>query len=113
MLLRIVPCFFLSSRSLIISKEITKPIQLRLRYWNCRGRAQSVRYMLEEIAYAHANVKYREETEYLEKTAESWLPRKSDETIGGPFRNLPVLYWNEKETFGQTLTIGWSTTIIL
>lgn len=100
MLLRVLP------RSLHISKEIHNPIKLRLRYWNIRGRAQSVRYMLEEIAHAHPNVDYQEQIEYLEKAADSWSQRKSDEIIAGPFHNLPVLYWNDQQIFGQTLTIG-------
>jgi hypothetical protein len=35
-----------------------------------------------------------------------WAGRKTDPTVAGPFRTLPVLHWNEKELFGQTLTIG-------
>lgn len=89
-----------------MSTESNKLIKLRLRYWNCRGRAQSFRYMLEEIAHANPNVDYQQVIEYLEKDAESWSPHKSDETIGGPFQSLPVLRWNDKETFTQTLTIG-------
>ena len=81
-------------------------IKLRFRYWNCRGRVQAVRYMLEDIAYNNSNIDYRDEPELLEKAAESWLQHKSDETISGPFHNLPVLHWNDKHIFGQTLTIG-------
>jgi hypothetical protein len=82
-------------------------IKLRLGYWNCRGRVQAVRYMLEDIAYAHKNVDYKEEFEVLEKGFDAWLPRKADENISGPFHNLPVLHWNDENIFGQTLTIGW------
>ena len=59
------------------------------------------------------NVDYQEESEYLEKAAESWLQHKSDETISGPFHNLPVLCWNDKDIFGQTLTIGLLSILFL
>ncbi len=86
--------------------KTTTDIKLRLRYWNCRGRVQTVRYMLEDIAYTHKNVDYQEVPEELEKAMESWFPNKSDETISGPFHTLPVFYWNDTHIFGQTLTIG-------
>jgi hypothetical protein len=81
-------------------------IQLRFRYWNCRGRVQAVRYMLADIAYTHKNVDYKEDPELLEKALESWFTKKGDDTISGPFHNLPVLNWNNTHIFGQTLTIG-------
>ena len=37
-----------------MSIDTTESIKLRFRYWNCRGRVQSVRYMLEEIAHANS-----------------------------------------------------------
>jgi len=81
-------------------------IKLRLRYWNCRGRAQAIRYILEDIAYTHKNVDYKEDPELLETAIESWFHnRKADETIAGPFHNLPILHWND-HIFGQTLTIA-------
>ncbi|CAF3442366.1 unnamed protein product, partial [Rotaria sp. Silwood2] len=80
-------------------------IKFRLYYWNCRGRIQAVRYMLEDIAYTYKSVDYKEDFELLEKAPELWLQHKSDETISGPFHNLPVLHWNDTHTFGQTLTI--------
>ena len=93
--------------------EANASTKLRFRYWNCRGRVQAVRYMLVEIARTHPNVDYQEDPEILEKAMESWFQHKSDETIAGPFHNLPVLHWNDKDIFGQTLTIGSSTTLIL
>jgi hypothetical protein len=80
--------------------------KLRFRYWNCRGRVQAVRFMLADIAYKHKNVDCQEEPEILENAMETWFKYKSDETIAGPFHNLPVLRVNDTETFGQTLTIG-------
>ncbi|CAF1445617.1 unnamed protein product [Rotaria sp. Silwood1] len=81
-------------------------MKFRLYYWNCRGRIQAVRYILEDIAYTYKNVDYKEDFELLEKASESWLQHKNDEAISGPFHNLPVLHWNDTHTFGQTLTIG-------
>jgi hypothetical protein len=89
-----------------MSTEISTNIKLRLRYWNCRGRVQAIRYMLADIAYENKNVDYQEDPEILEKAVESWFQHKSDETISGPFHNLPVLQWNDTNVFGQTLTIG-------
>ncbi|CAF4492978.1 unnamed protein product, partial [Rotaria sp. Silwood2] len=63
-----------------MSTAVANIIKLRFRYWNCRG--------------------------LLEKAADSWLTRKFDERISGPFHNLPVLHWNDTHIFGQTLTIG-------
>jgi hypothetical protein len=84
----------------------TDKTRFRLRYWNCRGRVQSVRYMLIDIAASHPNVTFDEDVELLEKAAELWTQRKVDETVSGPFHNLPVLHCNETDTFGQTLAIG-------
>ncbi len=89
-----------------MSAETSSVIKLRLYYWSSRGRVQAVRYMLEDIAATHKNVDYKEDFQLVEKGMESWLPNKSDETISGPFHNLPVLHWNDTHTFGQTLTIG-------
>ena len=91
-----------------MSTETSVPIKLRLRYWNCRGRVQAVRYMLEDIAYNNSHLDYQEEPELFEKAAESWFQHKFDETIAGPFHNLPVLHWNDREIFGQTLSLGLS-----
>ena len=89
------------------------PIKLRLRYWNCRGRVQSVRYMLEDIVSRYSNVDYQEETELIEKALTHWFQYKSDENIAGPFHSLPVLRWNDENIFGQTLTIGSFSSILL
>ena len=81
-------------------------IKLRLHYWDVRGRAQAFRYMLEDIAYTHKNVDYKEDFELCETLFTTWSDRKADQTISGPFRTLPVLHWNDTHSFGQTLTIG-------
>jgi hypothetical protein len=81
-------------------------IKLRLHYWDCRGRIQAFRYMLEDIAYTHKNVDYKEDFERCETVMNTWTQKKFDQTISGPFRTLPVLHWNDTHSFGQTLTIG-------
>ena len=98
--------FFLVVKS--ISTTMSDNIKLRLHYWNCRGRVQAVRYMLEDIAVMHKNVDYKEDFEKLETASETWVLHKKDEKIAGPFHNLPVLHWNTTDIFGQTLTIGSS-----
>jgi hypothetical protein len=89
-----------------MSTTDSSTIKIRLYYWNTRGRTQAVRYMLEDIAASHKNVDYKEDFELLEKASEIWPQHKADETISGPFRNLPVFHWNDTDTFGQTLPIG-------
>ncbi|CAF4337056.1 unnamed protein product [Rotaria socialis] len=62
--------------------------------------------MLEDISYTHKNVDCKENFELLEKAAQSWPLRKNDDTISGPFHQLPVLHWNHTQIFGQTLPVG-------
>lgn len=81
-------------------------IKLRFHYWNCRGRVQTIRYMLEDIAYKHKNVDYKEDFQDVGTVMTTWAEVKPNQTITGPYRTLPVLHWNDKDTFGQTLTIG-------
>ena len=88
-----------------MSTKALDTIKLRLDYWNTRGRVQSIRYMLEDIAWSHKNVDYREDFELLKKVDESWADKKADQTRSGPFHSLPVLHWNETDILGQTLTI--------
>ena len=88
------------------TKIIASPTKLRLHYWNIRGRVQAVRYMLEEIAEKHPNVDYKETFEPIDTMTNTWLKRKVDQTVAGPFRTLPVLHWNDQHVFSQSLTIG-------
>ncbi|UJR08593.1 hypothetical protein I4U23_012852 [Adineta vaga] len=81
-------------------------IKLQLHYWDVRGRVQACRYILEDIAYANKNVDYKEDFELIESMMTTWAEHKADQTISGPFRTLPVLHWNDKQVFGQTLTIA-------
>ncbi|CAF0820969.1 unnamed protein product [Adineta ricciae] len=84
----------------------SEKIKLRLHYWDCRGRAQAFRYMLEDIAYTNKNVDYKEDFEQISTTTTIWPEHKADKTISGSFRTLPVLHWNDEHVFGQTLTIA-------
>ncbi|CAF0994706.1 unnamed protein product [Adineta steineri] len=88
------------------TRIVSSKIQLRLHYWNVRGRVQAVRYMLEDIAYKHKNVDYKESFEPIDTMTNTWANRKVDQTVSGPFRTLPVLHWNNTYTFSQSLTIG-------
>jgi hypothetical protein len=88
------------------TRMVSNHIKLRLHYWNIRGRAQAVRYMLEDIAYKHKNVDYKESFELIDTMMNTWAKIKVDQTISGPFRTLPVLHWNDTYTFSQSLTIG-------
>jgi hypothetical protein len=81
-------------------------MKLRLHYWNVRGRAQAFRYMLEDIAYTHKNVDYKEDFERVDTFMNTWAQVKLNQTVSGPFRCLPVLHWNDTHSFGQTLAIG-------
>ena len=80
--------------------------KLRFHYWGCRGRVQAIRYMLEDLAANNTNVDYQEDFEQMADFMSTWAGRKVDPTYAGPFRTLPVLHLNEKELFGQTLSIG-------
>ena len=88
------------------TRVVSNSIKLRLHYWNIRGRVQAVRYMLEDIAHKHENVDYKETFEPVNTMMSTWAKRKSDQTVSGPFRTLPVLHWNDSHTFSQSLTIG-------
>ncbi|CAF0915596.1 unnamed protein product [Adineta ricciae] len=88
------------------TRIVSNNIKLRLHYWNIRGRVQAVRYMLEDIAHKHENVDYKETFEPINTMMNTWAKRKSDQTVSGPFRTLPVLHWNDSHTFSQSLTIG-------
>lgn len=84
----------------------SEKVKLRLRYWNCRGRVQAVRWILTDLQEKYPTLDYQEEFESLENGFAAWLPHKADENYSGPFHNLPVLVYNDQWIFGQTLTIG-------
>jgi len=80
-------------------------INMRLHYWDGRGRIQAVRYMLADNIEKHPNIEFNEELELL-SARDAWLSRKEDPKISGPTRNLPVLHWNNKQILSQTLPIA-------
>jgi hypothetical protein len=52
-------------------------IKIRLYYWNARGRVQAVRYMLEDTAFIHKNVDYKEDSELYETALQTWPQHKA------------------------------------
>lgn len=64
---------------------------ITLRYFDCRGRAQSFRYYLKarNIAFIDARVS-------LKDNFVAWPPVKQDRSLSGPFGRLPVLHWGKQ-----------------
>ncbi len=58
-----------------------------LRYFDCRGRAQGLRYLLVD-----AGVEFTDDRVPFDDT---WSRRKHELEFGGPFGALPVLRWGE------------------
>ncbi|CAF1020790.1 unnamed protein product [Didymodactylos carnosus] len=83
----------------------SEKINIRLHYWNCRGRVQTIRYMLADIVEKYPNVEYSETFELIEAKG-AWPAKKKDANITGPFGNLPILHWNSKHIIAQTFPIG-------
>ena len=71
-----------------------------LRYFDCRGRAQPLRFFL-----AHHNVAFVDERVPFTDDWQTWAAMKSDPVLSGPFAQLPVLEW-EEEHFTQTNLIA-------
>jgi Glutathione S-transferase, C-terminal domain len=67
-----------------------------LRYFNCRGRGQALRYFLVDSGIAFADERFEADL--------SW-PTFKGAAQGGPFGSLPVLHWGE-HTIGQALAIA-------
>jgi hypothetical protein len=67
-----------------------------LRYFNCRGRGQALRYLLVDQGIEFAD-------ERIE--AEAWQRYAGAPEAGGPFCSLPVLQWEEC-SIAQTLAIA-------
>jgi glutathione S-transferase len=68
-----------------------------LRYFDCRGRAQPLRYLL-----ADAGVEFQD---LLVRWDPSWFEAKEDPAVGGPFGVLPLLQWDDL-VLGETLAIA-------
>lgn len=81
-------------------------MKLRLHYWNCRGRAQTLRYIAADLAHDNAQIQYEETFESIETMISAWPDRKVDPHVSGPFGTLPVLHVDDRDVLGQTLSIG-------
>lgn len=81
-------------------------MKVRLHYWNCRGRAQTLRYILADVSHENCQIEYEETFEPIEKMMTDWVERKSNRQISGPFQTLPVLHVDDREILGQTLSIA-------
>jgi len=60
-----------------------------LRYFDCRGRAQPLRYYLE-----HLGVKFIDERVPFTDGWNTWAVMKGNPELSGPFGKLPVLVWD-------------------
>jgi hypothetical protein len=67
-----------------------------LRYFNCRGRGQALRYLLVDYGIEFVDERFEADL--------SWSTFKGA-AQGGPFGSLPVLHWGE-HTVGQALAIA-------
>ena len=67
-----------------------------LRYFNCRGRGQALRYLLVDCGIEFVDERFEADL--------SWSAFKGT-AKGGPFGSLPVLHWGE-HTIGQALAIA-------
>lgn len=74
----------------------TGPDAVVLRYFNCRGRGQALRYLLVDYGIAFVDERFEADV--------SWSTFKGA-AQGGPFGSLPVLHWGE-HTIGQALAIA-------
>ena len=81
-------------------------MKIRLHYWNCRGRAQTLRHIFADLSSKNSQNQYEETFESIETMMTTWTEHKRDERISGPFRTLPVLHVDDREILGQTLSIG-------
>eukprot|EP00762_Andalucia_godoyi_P000113 ANDGO_02315.mRNA.1 Glutathione S-transferase class-mu 28 kDa isozyme len=83
-------------------------VHAELRYFDCRGRGQIIRYILLDLL---ADSEYTETVIPLETFQESWSQtRKNDADFSGIFGTIPVLVWTDAEsdlpiTISQTLVI--------
>lgn len=69
-----------------IARDIT------LRYFDCRGRAQYLRYFLRLRGIQFTDYRVPLSAGFAE-----WLKIKADNSITGPFRKLPVLQWGKQQ----------------
>lgn len=64
---------------------------ITLRYFDCRGRAQPLRFF-----FRHLQTPYADERVPFTDGWQAWSKMKLDPMVGGPFGTLPVLQWNRR-----------------
>ncbi len=62
---------------------------ITLRYFDCRGRAQPLRFF-----FRHLQTPYADERVPFTDGWKAWSKMKLDPMVSGPFGTLPVLQWN-------------------
>ena len=62
-----------------------------LRYFDCRGRAQHLRYFLR-----HRNIPFTDERVPLDEDFSTWRAMQPDRSRSGYFQKLPVLHWGDE-----------------
>ena len=63
---------------------------LTLRYFDCRGRAQYLRYYLRA-----RGIRFTDERVPLNPGFAEWMALKPDSSRSGPFGKLPILHWGD------------------
>lgn len=79
-----------------IAKNIT------LRYFDCRGRVQYLRYYLRA-----RGIRFTDERVPLSPGFAEWQAMKADSSLTGPFRKLPVLHWGKKTVAETPVIHDW------
>ena len=69
-------------------KKFSKKTPIKLGYWNIRGMAQPIRYMLEYSEHPYEEIKY-EQGDAPDYSPKAWTDVK--DTLGLPFPNMPYL----------------------
>ena len=69
-------------------KKYSKKTPIKLGYWNIRGMAQPIRYMLEYSEHPYEEIKY-EQGDAPDYSPKAWTDVK--DTLGLPFPNMPYL----------------------
>lgn len=75
---------------------------ITLRYFDCRGRVQPLRYYLRarNISFIDARISMKD-------GAAAWIEIKHDQRLTGPFLKLPVLHWGELQLAESPVIHEW------
>ncbi|TAJ93217.1 MAG: glutathione S-transferase [Gammaproteobacteria bacterium] len=75
---------------------------ITLRYFDCRGRAQHLRYFLR-----YRNIPFTDERVPLSADFSAWINLKPDRSKTGYFQKLPVLHWGEETVVETSVIHRW------